>query len=249
VFVSPHYAPDTAGYLTYAEPGDRGRRLALDGPEWPIGGSMASLEGLQVLAGHAKGSGGSSALRSPSATVGSCFLTVGDRQRSAPAKDRIKGGQDLRLSSSGKADLAIRWPEETGAASVPSSIAARYGKWQNPPSESAVQFEGSIRRHRRPGAEVIGRPTVGIRARRPIGGSGAPPRGGRRAETDSSRQKYGWPLDVYATKRQRCAIPSRIPGGSDQPVIYWTPLIATGTIQFYNGASFPAVARISLRAG
>src|SRR5438552_1898522 len=123
VFVSPHHATDHSVYLTYAEPGDPGTSgLALARARLAIGGSTASLEGLQVLwRDMPNGRGGQFGAQiafSPDSQY--LFLTVGDRQRMTPAQDpNTAVGKILRLTLDGKPAPGNPRAGKKGALSVP----------------------------------------------------------------------------------------------------------------------------------
>ena len=67
------------------------------------------------------------------------------------------------------------------------------------------------------------------------------PRGGDELNLIELGKNYGWPLVSYAVNYDGTPIPSP-DTRSDlvKPVIYWTPVIAPGSLTFYNGAMFPA---------
>ena len=66
------------------------------------------------------------------------------------------------------------------------------------------------------------------------------PRGGDELNLIEQAKNYGWPLVSYAVNYNGVPIP-----GPDtrpdlvKPVIYWTPIIAPGSLTFYKGAMFP----------
>jgi glucose/arabinose dehydrogenase len=66
------------------------------------------------------------------------------------------------------------------------------------------------------------------------------PRGGDELNLIEPGKNYGWPLVSYAVNYNRVPIPSpdtRL--DLTKPVIYWTPVIAPGSLTFYNGKMFP----------
>jgi Glucose/sorbosone dehydrogenases len=89
IYLSPNYAKDHNVYLTYSEPGDGGSSLALARARLALGEGTASLDSLHVIwRDGARGRGGQfggAVAFSPDKRY--LFLTVGDRQRFAPAQD------------------------------------------------------------------------------------------------------------------------------------------------------------------
>jgi glucose/arabinose dehydrogenase len=66
------------------------------------------------------------------------------------------------------------------------------------------------------------------------------PRGGDELNLIEPGKNYGWPLVSYATNYDGTPIPSPDTRSDlTTPVIYWTPVIAPGSLTFYNGAMFP----------
>src|SRR5438552_2678650 len=107
VFLSPKYVTDHNVYLTYSEPGEEQGTsgLALARAQLALGAGKASREGLQALRHDMpKGRGGQfGAAIAFSADGRYLFLTVGDRQRMAPAQDpNTEVGKILRLTLDGK---------------------------------------------------------------------------------------------------------------------------------------------------
>ena len=66
------------------------------------------------------------------------------------------------------------------------------------------------------------------------------PKGGDELNLIEPGKNYGWPLVSYAVNYNDVPIPSP-DTRSDlaRPVLYWTPIIAPGSLTFYNGAMFP----------
>ena len=66
------------------------------------------------------------------------------------------------------------------------------------------------------------------------------PRGGDELNLIEPGKNYGWPLVSYANNYDGVPIPSPDTRPDlTKPVIYWTPVIAPGSLTFYNGALFP----------
>ena len=248
VFVSPNYATDHDVYLTYSEPGDNansGSSLALARARLSITDNAASLEGLQVIwRDGARGRGGQfGAAIAFSPDKRFLFLTVGDRQRMTPAQDPDSPlGKILRLTLDGKPAPGNPQAGKTGAATIPVI---------NPPrnTETAksapVVFTYSF-----PGPNLTPSETWTSGHRTPYGLAFAPdgrlwelehgPRGGDELNLIEPGKNYGWPFVSYATNYDGVPIPSP-DSRSDltKPVIYWTPVIAPGSLTFYKGAMFP----------
>jgi len=245
VFVSPHYAKDNSVYLTYAEPGDGGSSLALARARLAMRENTASLDGLEVLWRQMpKGRGGqfgAAIAFSPDGRY--LFLTVGDRQRMTPAQDPDQElGKILRLTLDGKPAPGNPMAGKTGAATVPLI---------NPPRDTELAKTAPvISTYTFPGPNQTPAETWTTGHRTPYGLAFAPdgrlwelehgPRGGDELNLIEPGKNYGWPLVSYATNYNRVPIPSPDTRPDlTKPVIYWTPVIAPGSLTFYNGAMFP----------
>jgi glucose/arabinose dehydrogenase len=245
VFVSPHYAADHNVYLTYSEPGEGGSSLALARARLSIGQDMAILDGLEVLWRQMpKGKGGQFGAQIAFSPDGRyLFLTVGDRQRMTPAQDPDQElGKILRLTLDGKPAPGNPMPGKTGAATV-SLI--------NPPRDTELAKTAPVvSTYTFPGPNLTPSEAWTSGHRTPYGLAFAPdgrlwevehgPRGGDELNLIEPGKNYGWPLVSYATNYNGVPIPSP-DTRSDlaKPVIYWTPIIAPGSLTFYKGAMFP----------
>jgi glucose/arabinose dehydrogenase len=246
VFVSPTYATDHNIYLTYSEPGEPGTSsLALARAKLTIGASTASLDGLQVLWHQMpKGRGGQFGAQIAFSPDGQyLFLTVGDRQRMTPAQDPDQElGKILRLTLDGKPAPGNPMAGKTGAPSVP-LIA--------PPSDTeAAKNAPVVSTYTFPSPNLTPSETWSTGHRTPYGLAFGPdgrlwevehgPRGGDELNLIAPGKNYGWPLVSYAVNYNGVPIPS--PDSRPdlaKPVIYWTPVIAPGSLTFYKGAMFP----------
>ena len=245
VYLSPRYATDHNVYLTYSEPGDGGSSLALARARLAIGQGTASLENLQVIWRQMpKGKGGqfgAAVAFSPDGKY--LFLTVGDRQRMTPAQDPNQVlGKIVRLTLDGKPAPGNPGAGKTGAASVPLIDPPKNTEVaKTAPVVSTYTFTGP---NTAP-AEIW---TTGHRT--PYGLAFAPdgrlwemehgPRGGDELNLIEVGKNYGWPLVSYATNYDGVPIPSPDTRPDlTKPVIYWTPIIAPGSLTFYNGRMFP----------
>jgi len=66
------------------------------------------------------------------------------------------------------------------------------------------------------------------------------PQGGDEVNVIKAGKNYGWPLVSYAVNYDGVPIPSPDTRPDlTKPVIYWTPVIAPGSLTFYNGDMFP----------
>ena len=245
VYTSPNYATDRKVYLTYAEPGDGGSSLALARATLAERRDSASLDGLEVIwRDGARGSGGqfgAAVAFSPDKQY--LFLTVGDRQRMTPAQDPNSPlGKILRLTLDGKPAPGNPGAGKTGMASIPII---------NPPRNTELAKEAPVvKTYAFPGQNLTPAETWATGFRTPYGLAFAPdgrlwevehgPRGGDELNLIEPGKNYGWPLVSYATNYDQTPIPS--PDTRDdltKPVIYWTPIVAPGSLTFYNGAMFP----------
>jgi aldose sugar dehydrogenase len=246
VFVSPRYATDRNVYLTYSEPGDPGTSgLALARAQLTIGDSRASLDGLQVLwHDMPKGRGGqfgAAVAFSPDGQY--LFLTVGDRQRFTPAQDpNTAVGKILRLTLDGKPAPGNPMAGKTGATSIPLI---------NPPRDTeAAKTAEVISTYTFTSPNLAPSETWSTGHRTPYGLAFGPdgrlwevehgPRGGDELNLIEPGKNYGWPLVSYAANYNGTPIPSPDTRPDlTKPVIYWNPVIAPGSLTFYNGAMFP----------
>jgi len=253
IYTSPNFATDNTVYITYCEPGTiggiSGSSLALAKAKLVLNDSAtpatASLENLQVIwRDGARGRGGQFGAAVVFAQDGkSLFLTVGDRQRFTPAQDPNQPlGKILHLTLDGKPSSDNPNYGKTGAASV--GII-------NPPSDTeAAKTAPVVYSYKFPGKNETPSEVWSTGHRTPYGLAMAPdgklwemehgPRGGDELNLIEKGKNYGWPLVRFAQNYNGVPIP-----GFDtrpdlqKPVIYWTPIIAPGSITFYKGNVFP----------
>ena len=246
VFVSPNYATDHDVYLTYSEPGEpSGSSLALARARLSLTDSAASLEGLQVIWRDGErgrgGQFGAAIAFSPDSRY--LYLAVGDRQRMTPAQDPNSPlGKILRLTLDGKPAPGNPQAGKTGAASLDVI---------DPPRDTEVAKTAAVvRPYSFPGPNLTPAETWSSGHRTPYGLAFAPdgrlwelehgPRGGDELNLIEPGKNYGWPLVSYATNYNGVPIPSPdTQPDLTKPVIYWTPVIAPGSLTFYNAALFP----------
>ena len=245
VYLSPHYAIDHNVYLTYSEPGDGGSSLALARAKLSVGENSASLDGLKVIwrdGGRGKGGQfGAAVAFSPDKRF--LFLTVGDRQRMAPAQDPNSPlGKILRLTLDGKPAPGNPEVGKVGAQSIPII---------NPPRNTELAKTAPVvSTYTFPGPNLTPSEVWATGFRTPYGLAFAPdgrlwemehgPRGGDELNLIEPGKNYGWPLVSYAPNYDGTPIPSpETRPDLAEPVIYWTPVIAPGDLTFYNGKMFP----------
>jgi glucose/arabinose dehydrogenase len=245
VYLSPHYATDHNVYLTYSEPGDGGSSLALARARLSITRSSASLEGLKVIwRDGARGQGGqfgAAVAFSPDKRF--LFLTVGERQRMTPAQDPNSPlGKILRLTLDGKPAPGNPEAGKIGAPTIPVIKPPRNTELaKTAPVVSTYSF---------PGPNLTPSETWATGFRTPYGLAFAPdgrlwemehgPRGGDELNLIQPGRNYGWPLVSYGMNYDGTPIPSPDTRPEfTKPVIYWTPVIAPGSLTFYNGKMFP----------
>lgn len=251
VYISPNYATDRQVYLTYSEPGDSasspgGSSLALARAKLSITDSAASLDGLQVIwRDGARGRGGqfgAAVAFSPDKKF--LFLTVGDRQRMTPAQDPSSPlGKILRLTLDGKPAPGNPQAGKTGDATL--------GVINPPRDTEAAKTAAVVFNYTFPGPNLTPSETWASGFRTPYGLAFAPdgrlwevehgPRGGDELNLIEPGKNYGWPLVSYAVNYNEVPIPSPDTRPDlAKPVLYWTPIIAPGSLTFYKGAMFPA---------
>ena len=247
VYLAPSWASDGAIYLTYSEPGQdpATSSLALARATLKIGTGTASLENLKVVwHDPVKGNGGQAGAAvafSPDKKF--LFLTVGDRQRFAPAQDPNQPvGKILRLTLDGKPAPGNPMEGKTGAPSVPVI---------DPPKDTeAAKTAPVVRTYVFDGPNLTPAETWSTGHRTPYGLAFAPdgrlwelehgPRGGDELNLIEPGKNYGWPMVSYAMNYD--GVPIASPDTRPdlvKPVIYWTPVLAPGNLMFYSGAMFP----------
>jgi glucose/arabinose dehydrogenase len=244
VFLSPHYATDHNVYLTWVEPGAYGGGLALGRGKLVLDGKPR-LEDFKVLwrqvpPGKGGQPGGQIAF-SPDGQY--LFLTVGDRQRMAPAQDiNQPEGKILRLTLDGKPAPGNPWAGEVGARTIPLI---------DPPADTeAAKTAPVVSTYTFPGPNLTPAETWATGLRTPYGLAFAPdgrlwelehgPRGGDELNLIEPGKNYGWPLVSYGVNYNGVPIPN--PDTRPdlvKPVIYWVPVIAPGNLMFYKGNVFP----------
>jgi glucose/arabinose dehydrogenase len=247
VFLSPHYATDHNVYITYAEPGTEPGMsgLALARAKLTIGEGKASFDGLQVLwRDMPKGRGGQFGAQIAFSPDGQyLFLSVGDRQRMAPAQDPdTEVGKILRLTLDGKPAPGNPHAGKLGGPTRPLI---------NPPADTEkAKTAPVLSTYTVEGPNLAPSETWTSGHRTPYGLAFAPdgrlweaehgPRGGDELNLIEPGKNYGWPLASYAVNYNGVPIPSPDTRSDLQkPVIYWTPIIAPGNLMFYKGAMFP----------
>ena len=245
VFLSPHYATDHQVYLTYVAPGDYGGSLTLGRGRLVLDGKQPRLEKFKVLWRQMpSGKGGQAGAQiafSPDSKY--LFLTVGDRQRFAPAQDLNRPeGKILRLTLDGKPAPGNPWAGKVGARTIPLiDPAADTEKAKTAPVVSTYTFSGP---------NLTPAETWATGFRTPYGLAFAPdgrlweaehgPRGGDELNLIKRGKNYGWPLVSYGDNYNGVPIP-RPDTRPDlaEPVLYWVPVIAPGNLMFYKGRMFP----------
>jgi len=245
VYLSPHYATDHNVYLTYSEPVKGGSSLALARARLSITGTSASLNGLKVIwrdgAGGKGGQFGGAVAFSPDKRF--LFLTVGERQRMTPAQDPNSPlGNILRLTLDGKPAPGNPYAGKTGSRTL--SII-------NPPRNTELAKTAPVvSTYTFPGPNLTPSETWATGFRTPYGLAFAPdgrlwemehgPHGGDELNLIQPGRNYGWPLVSYGENYDNTPIPTPDTRPDlARPVIYWVPVIAPGSLTFYNGRMFP----------
>jgi glucose/arabinose dehydrogenase len=255
VFTSPHYATDNSVYLTYDEPGAYGGALVLARAKLAFTGERARFEGLQVLWRQVPpGKGGQDGAQVAFAPDGnSLFMTVGDRQRFVPAQDPSQPvGKIIHLTLDGKPAPDNPNFGKTGASSIPLI---------DPASDTeAAKTVPVVSTYTFIGPNMTPAETWSLGHRTPYGLAFAPdgrlweaehgPMGGDELNLIEKGKNYGWPLVSYAKNYNGVPIasPDTRPDLA-KPVIYWTPIIAPGSLMFYSGSQFPQLKGSALMGG
>lgn len=244
VATSPAFARDRHVYLTYAEPGPGGDGLALARATLATVSGKPVLQGLEViwrqLPRGAGGQFGGYIAFSPDGT--SLFLTSGERQRFTPAQDPDQAlGKILRLTLDGKPA-----PGNPGAGRIGATTVAVI----DPPENSGAASTASARRMTMPAPNRTPAETWTTGHRNPYGlafdaqgrlwETEMGPQGGDELNLIEPGKNYGWPIISYGKNYDDTPIAS--PAGArrfQEPVLYWTPVIAPAGFAFYQGAMFP----------
>ena len=255
VYVSPNYATDHSVYLTYSEPGNGGSSLAMARATLTLTDTAATLDGLNVIwRDGARGRGGQfGAAIAFSPDKQFLYLTVGDRQRMTPAQDPNSPlGKILRLTLDGKPALGNPQAGTIGDAALPII---------NPPRNTDVaKTAEAVSTYTFPGPNLTPSETWSSGHRTPYGLAFGPdgrlwevehgPKGGDELNLIEPGKNYGWPLVSYAVNYDNVPIPSPDTRPDlTKPVIYWTPIIAPGSLTFYSGAMFPQWQNSALMGG
>ena len=247
VYLAPSHASDAAVYLTYSEPGPLPgtSSLALARATLAAGDGAAALQDVQVVwRDPVKGKGGqvgAAVAFSPDGKY--LFLTAGDRQRFTPAQDPNQpAGKILRLTLDGRPAPGNPFEGQPGARSVPVI--------DPPRNTEAARAAPVLRTHVFDGPNRTPAETWSLGHRTPYGLAFAPdgrlwelehgPRGGDELNLIEPGRNYGWPLVSYAANYDGVPIPSPDTRPDlARPAIYWTPVMAPGSLMFYSGAMFP----------
>ena len=241
VFVSPTYATDQSIYLTYVEPGDYGGGLALARATLNAAATPIRLEKFEVLWRQMpRGKGGQAGGQIAFSPDGqSLFLTVGDRQRFTPAQDPNQpAGKILHLTLDGKPAPGNPNFGKTGAATIPLI--------DPPRNTEAAKTAPVVSTYTFPTPNLTPAETWTMGHRTPYGMAFSPagelwelehgPRGGDELNLIEKGKNYGWPLVGYAPNYDGVEIPHPDTRPDLQkPVIYWTPVVAPGSLMFYTG--------------
>jgi len=171
------------------------------------------------------------------------LLTVGERQRMTPAQNPDSPlGKILRLTLDGKPAPGNPQAGKTSAQTLDII---------DPPRNTEVAKTAKVvETYKYPGQNLTPAETWTTGHRTPYGLAFAPdgrlwelehgPRGGDELNLIEPGKNYGWPLVSYAVNYDGTPIPSPDTRPDlAKPVIYWTPVIAPGSLTFYNGSMFP----------
>ena len=247
VFLSPHYATDNMVYLTYVEAGEYGGGLALGRGKLNLTANGGALQGFEVLWKQLpKGMGGQPGAQIAFAPDGnSLFLTVGDRQRMAPAQDLNNPvGKIFHMTLDGKPAPDNPYAGKTGAATV---------DLIDPPADTeAAKTAKVVSKYTYTTPNLTPAYTWTVGHRTPYGLAFAPngdlwevehgPKGGDGLNLIKKGGNYGWPLVRFAPNYDDVPVgdPKSRPD-LIEPVIYWTPVIAPGNLMFVkDSAAFPS---------
>ena len=245
VFASPHFATDESIYLTYIEPGEYGGSQVLARGKL-VTGRVPRLADLTVLWRQMpRGKGGQAGGQVVFTPDGKyLYMTVGDRQRMAPAQDPSQPvGKILKLTLDGK----------------PAPDNPNYGKKGDatidlidPPRDTEVGKTAKVvSTYTFPEGNNTPSETWAMGFRAPYGLALSPtgelwevehgPRGGDELNLVQKGKNYGWPLVSFGMNYNEVKIPSHDSKPEfAKPVLYWVPVVAPGSLMFYRGKkAFP----------
>ncbi len=216
VALSPDWHKDRLIYLTYVE-GNAGANLALARARLDLeGGTLRELRVIWRATADSNRRGGGTGGQpggiiafSPDGRY--LFLTSGDRMRPTTAQDpKLPLGKVLRMTLDGHAPPDNPWVREGGARALMWTMGHRN------PYGLAFAPDGRLWLHE-------------------MG-----PMGGDELNLEEPGKNYGWPVVSYGDNYNGTPIP-RPPTHPEfeEPVLYWTPVIAPAGMIFYKGDKFP----------
>ena len=245
VYVSPKYATDQSIYLTYIEPGEYGGSQVLARGKLVLG-RVPRLTDFNVLWRQMpRGKGGQAGGQVVFAPDGeTLYMTVGDRQRMAPAQDPNQPvGKILRLTLDGKPAPGNPNYGKTGSKTI---------NLIDPPRDTEVaKMAPIVSTYTFPGENLTPAETWASGFRAPYGLAMSPagelwevehgPRGGDELNLIQKGKNYGWPAVSFGKNYNEVAIPSHDSKPEyTKPVLYWVPVVAPGNLMFYTGKkTFP----------
>jgi len=245
VYVSPKYATDQSIYLTYIEPGEYGGSQVLARGKLVLG-RVPRLTDFDVLWRQMpRGKGGQAGGQVVFAPDGeTLYMTVGDRQRMAPAQDPNQPvGKILRLTLDGKPAPGNPNYGKTGSKTI---------NLIDPPRDTEVaKMAPIVSTYTFPGENLTPAETWASGFRAPYGLAMSPagelwevehgPRGGDELNLIQKGKNYGWPAVSFGKNYNEVAIPSHDSKPEyTKPVLYWVPVVAPGNLMFYTGKkTFP----------
>lgn len=171
------------------------------------------------------------------------FLTTGDRMRMSPAQDPNSAlGKILRLTLDGKPAPDNPFAGKIGTPTIPIIV--------RPSDTQAAKTVTVASTYTLPGPNLYPSETWSWGHRTPYGLAFAPngdlwevehgPMGGDELNLIQPGKNYGWPIVGYGQNYNKVPIdsPDTRPD-LVKPVLYWDPVIAPGSLTFYQGAMFP----------
>jgi glucose/arabinose dehydrogenase len=245
VVLAPTFTTDGLVYLTYSEPSPNGGSgLALARAKLVRDAGGPRLEGLRVLwrdpAGGEGGQFGAIVIFAPGGR--SLFLTVGERQRFAPAQDPSQPlGKILHLTLDGKPAPDNPWAGGTGAPAVTVT---------DPPEDTEAAKHAAGRRVPWPGPNVTPAESWTVGHRNPYGlafdsdgrlwETEMGPRGGDELNLIERGKNYGWPVVSEGVNYDAVPIPKHASHPEfAPPKLFWVPSISPTSLLIYSGDLFP----------
>ena len=215
VALSPGFASDRTIYWSYSQPREGGNGTAV--ARGVLSADRRRVDQVRVIfqALPTYNGGAHFGSRLAFGPDGTLFITTGDRSDAAMRKhaQQLDGhmGKVLRINTDGSA------PRDNPFVGLANAVPEIFSLGHRNIQASAFDAQGRLWtiEHGTSGGDELNRIEKG--------------------------KNYGWPIQAYGEEYSGQPIggASPAPGGFEQPVYYWDPVIAPSGAQFYTGNAFP----------